>query len=197
MTVWRSSGQGDPHDVAHDVATGGERRQQRAVDAVDQLVQLTFVHDVELHALARGQAHRAVGQVGQPVEGEPLLGAELAAGHRGPDHAGVVEPQLLLGPPRRTSRSSCWSIPWNFNSTWLSPPNASVPSPSSSGSSPRRNPLARLMSSTPTGYCPPTGAATGVTWRPHSDFPLPAQRPERGSSPGATGRVHGQHPIEG
>ena len=33
--------------------------------------------------------------------------------------------------------------------------------------------------------------------KPHSIFPRPAQRPDRGSSPGATGRVHGQHPIDG
>ena len=41
----------------------------------DELVQLALVHDVELHALAGRQAHRAVGEVGQAVEGQPLLGA--------------------------------------------------------------------------------------------------------------------------
>ena len=32
---------------------------------------------------------------------------------------------------------------------------------------------------------------------PHSVFDRPAQRPDRGSSPGATGFVHGSQPIEG
>ena len=31
---------------------------------------------------------------------------------------------------------------------------------------------------------------------PHSVFVLPAQRPARGSSPGATARVHGAQPME-
>ena len=34
-------------------------------------------------------------------------------------------------------------------------------------------------------------------WIPHSVFAVPAQRPLRGSSPGATRRVHGQHPMDG
>ena len=34
-------------------------------------------------------------------------------------------------------------------------------------------------------------------WIPHSVLPLPAHRPLRGSSPGATLRVQGQHPIDG
>ena len=80
-----------------------------AVDARDELVQLALVHDVELHALAGRQAHRAVGQVGEAVEGQPLLGAELAARHRRPDHARVVEAAASAGVrSRRTSRSSCW-----------------------------------------------------------------------------------------
>ncbi len=35
------------------------------------------------------------------------------------------------------------------------------------------------------------------TCRPHSTFDEPAQRPDRGSSPRATRRVHGAQPIEG
>ncbi len=61
-------------------------------------MQLALVHDVELHALASGEAHRAVGQLGQAIERQPLLGRELAAGHRRPDHARVVERQLLRRP---------------------------------------------------------------------------------------------------
>ena len=83
------------HHVAHDVAARRQRRQQGAVDPGDELAQLTLVHDVELHALARGEAHRAVGEVGHTIERQPLLAGQRAAGHRGPDHAGVVERELL------------------------------------------------------------------------------------------------------
>ena len=38
---------------------------------------------------------------------------------------------------------------------------------------------------------------SGQTCRPHSVLVDPAHRPERGSSPGATRRVHGAQPIEG
>ena len=54
----------------------------------------------------------------------------------------------------------------------LSSAKRSPPSTRSSASSPRRNPLDRLMSSTLTAC------------NPHSVLPLPAQRPDRGSSPG-------------
>ena len=37
----------------------------------------------------------------------------------------------------------------------------------------------------------------GSACRPHSVLDWPDQRPARGSSPGATGRVHGQQPIDG
>jgi hypothetical protein len=61
-------------------------------------VQLTLVHDVELHALAGRQAHRAVSQVGEPIEGQPLLGRQLTTGDGRAHHAGVVERQLLARP---------------------------------------------------------------------------------------------------
>ena len=35
------------------------------------------------------------------------------------------------------------------------------------------------------------------TCNPHSVFERPAQRPDRGSSPAATGLVHGSQPMEG
>ena len=38
--------------------------------------------------------------------------------------------------------------------------------------------------------------SSAQVWMPHSVLLLPAQRPARGSSPGATGRVHGAQPIE-
>ena len=47
--------------------------------------------------------------------------------------------------------------------------------------------------------CRRWGGGRGLAswWIPHSVLPVPAQRPLRGSSPGATRRVHGQQPIEG
>ena len=41
------------------------------------------------------------------------------------------------------------------------------------------------------------GGRRAHRWIPHSVLPVPAQRPARGSSPGATGLVHGAQPIEG
>src|SRR5690606_37353769 len=41
------------------------------------------------------------------------------------------------------------------------------------------------------------GGRRGHRWIPHSVLLSPAHRPARGSSPGATRRVHGRHPIEG
>ena len=79
-----------PH-AASVVSAGG-------VDAVDELVQRALVDEVELHALAGREAHRPVRQLGETVEGEPLLGGQLAAGDGGADHAGVGERQLLRRP---------------------------------------------------------------------------------------------------
>ena len=56
------------------------------------------MHHVELHALARGEAQRAAGELGQAVECQPLLGRDTSAGHGGAHHAGVVERELLRGP---------------------------------------------------------------------------------------------------
>jgi hypothetical protein len=41
------------------------------------------------------------------------------------------------------------------------------------------------------------GAQRGHQWIPHSVLAVPAQRPLRGSSPGATRRVQGAQPIDG
>ena len=87
--------------VADHVATRGQGGQHGVVDAADQRAQRSLAHDVELHALARRQAHRAVGQLGDPVERLPLLGGQPAARHGGADHARVVERELgrRPGPP--------------------------------------------------------------------------------------------------
>ena len=84
------------HHVAHHVAAGGERREQRGIDAVHDLVQLTLRHEVVLDTLSRRQAHRTVGQLGEAVEREPLVECDHAARHRRADHARVVERELLL-----------------------------------------------------------------------------------------------------
>ena len=80
--------------VADDVAAGRQRGQQGVVDAPHQRAQRSLAHDVELHALAGGQAHRAVGEVGDAVERQPLLGGEPAARDGGAHHAGVIEREL-------------------------------------------------------------------------------------------------------
>ena len=86
------------HDVAHDVAARRQRGEQAAVDAVHELVQVALVDDVELHALTGGQAQRSVGELGQSIEGQPLLAADQPARHGGAHHARVVERQLLRCP---------------------------------------------------------------------------------------------------
>ena len=91
--VWQRAG----HHVAHHVAAGGERREQRGVDAVHDLVQLTLRNEVVLHTLSCRQAHRTVGELGEPVEREPLVEGDHPARNRRANHARVVEGELLLG----------------------------------------------------------------------------------------------------
>ena len=70
---------------------------QRRVDPGDELAQFALVHDVVLHALASGEPELVVRERRHPIECEPLLVGDHAAGHRGAHHARVVERQLELG----------------------------------------------------------------------------------------------------
>ncbi len=81
---------GGGDDVTHHVAAGGQRGHQRAMDAGNGAAQVFPQHAVELHALAGGQAQRAVGvAVGQGVQRQPLRrgqppGRGADAHHEGP-----------------------------------------------------------------------------------------------------------------
>ena len=79
------------HDVPLDVAAATERRQQRAVDGGDRLLQVALEHAVELEVLARGHAQRAVGPLlADVVVRQVRLGGDDAARDPRPDHQLVV-----------------------------------------------------------------------------------------------------------
>ena len=65
---------GRGHDVAVDVAAGGERVEQRGVDRLHRALHVRLDDAVELERLARRQAQRVVGVgAGDGVERQPLL----------------------------------------------------------------------------------------------------------------------------
>ena len=156
------------------------------VDPVDERAQRLLVHEVELHALAGREAHRSVGQLGETVEGQPLLRRQLAARHSGADHAGIGERELLRG-----ALASNIAVVLLVDAMELEEDFAAVSDE-------------RLGVRTQLGC---KDAAEVVTvpldpfnrahrCRPHSVFAEPAHRPALASSPSVTGRVHGQQPIE-
>ena len=161
----------------------------------DQLAQLALVHDVELHALAGRQAHRAVGEVGDPVERQPLLAAQPAAGNGRPDHARVVEGQLLRRPLTTDVAIVLLvdAVELQHDLVVVAEGVGAVGELLRQGAPEEAAGPLDVLDGHGRDYCPPTGAAT---CRPHSVLALPAQRPARGSSPGDTGRVHGQQPID-
>ncbi len=86
-------------DIAHDVAAGGQGRDQRVVDRRDRLLEFGFDDAVELDGLPRGDAQRAVAvAVGDGVEREILRGAQPAAGQPRAHHQlmDLVAPDDLL-----------------------------------------------------------------------------------------------------
>ena len=160
------------------------------------VAQLALVHDVELHALAGRQAHRAVGEVGDPVERQPLLAAEPAARNGRPDHARVVERQLLRRPLTADVAVVLLvdAVELEHDLVVVAEGVGAV-GRAPRRSVPRRKPLARLMSSTVMARLPPTGDRRDDV---QAALGLGAAGPAagRGSSPGDTGRVHGQQPID-
>ena len=157
-------------------------------------------HEVELHPLAGREPHRAVGEVGEAVLGQPLLGGQAPARHRRPHHARVRERKLLRG-----AGATDVAIVLLVDPVELEQRHAVGLERVGGGGQLARQVAAQL----PAGPldvldahdAPPplmlTGTSAPLTWSPHSFLSLPAQRPERGSSPSATGRVHGQQPIDG
>ena len=78
------------HDVALDVAAGGQRRKLHLVDAADRFFQVALQHAVQLQALPRGDAQRGVADLVAQIElGQQLVAGQLAAGNLGADHEAV------------------------------------------------------------------------------------------------------------
>ncbi len=72
---------------AHDIAAGGQCRQQGSVDLGDRRLQAGFDDAVELDALPRRYPERAVGPVfGDFVKTKILLRGQPPAGNPHPDH---------------------------------------------------------------------------------------------------------------
>ncbi len=85
---------GGCHHVAHDVAAGGQRRQQGVVDRRDVGLEILLDHAVELNALPCGQPERAVAvAVGEFVERQILRGGQASGRHPHAHHEGII---LLL-----------------------------------------------------------------------------------------------------
>src|SRR5262249_22268915 len=82
-------------DIALDIAARSERGEQAIVDAADGALEVAHQYAVELDALPRGEAERAVGVLaGQFVDGQVLLTGDLPAGDLAADHEHV----RLAGP---------------------------------------------------------------------------------------------------
>jgi hypothetical protein len=92
-------GGGAARHVADDVAAGRQGADQVAVERPHEVPEVALDDAVVLDALAGGDAQRPPAHlVGQPVEGQPLVGGEHPAGHRGAHHAGVGQLLAGLGP---------------------------------------------------------------------------------------------------
>ena len=86
---WAAIGIGAAHDVAVDVAAGGDGVEQRVIDLPQRRLQVRLDDAVQLHRLPRGQPHGAIAVVARhPVERQPLRRAQHAAGHAHTDHEG-------------------------------------------------------------------------------------------------------------
>ncbi|KAH8709250.1 hypothetical protein HC256_009173 [Beauveria bassiana] len=78
------------HDVAVDVAAGGNRRHERAVDGLHGGLELALDDAVKLKRLTRRQLHRLVAElVGNVVHLDPLPRGRHAARQAASDHEGV------------------------------------------------------------------------------------------------------------
>jgi hypothetical protein len=175
------------HHVAHHVATGAERGQQRRVDPADELSQLALVDHVVLHALAGGEAQLVVGERRHPVEREPLVVGDHAAGHRGADHARVVERQLEL-----CARPADVAVVLLIDPVELQQQLGVVVEIVTVVGELLADGAAEVVAGELDGF-----GVGAHRCNPHSVLALSAQRPARWSSPSATGRVHGQQPIDG
>ena len=84
-------GHGRGHDVAIHITAGGQGVDHGLVDLAHERAETIFDHAVKLDALAGGQAQGVVGALGgEVVEGDPLPGAQDAAGNATADHPDVL-----------------------------------------------------------------------------------------------------------
>ena len=89
---------GIAHDVAVDVAAGGDRIEKRGVDRTHGRLQVRLDDAVQLHRLPRGQPHRPVGIGARHlVDRQPLRRREHAAGNAHAQHKGEGFLHALLG----------------------------------------------------------------------------------------------------
>ncbi len=95
----RILGIGGAHDVARDVAAGGDGVEQGFVEALDRGPNVLLQHPVELEGLAGGEPKllAAMGP-GERVELQPLLGRAHSARQPHPDHEAIGRLQLLAPP---------------------------------------------------------------------------------------------------
>ncbi len=173
------------HHVADHVTAGGERGEQRRVDAGDEATQVVLVDDVVLHALAGGEAQLVVGELGDVVERQPLLPADHATGDRGAHHARVVEWQLLLRAGAAYVAVVLLVDPVELEQDLVVVFEVGLGS------------LEFLADRAAEVVARELDVLRGHRCRPHSVLSVPAQRPLRASSPSRTGCVHGQQPIDG
>ena len=79
------------HDVALDVATSAQRRQQRLVDAADRLFDVALEDPVQLEILPGGDAQSSVGPpAADLVVGDVCVSRNHATGNPSPNHQLVV-----------------------------------------------------------------------------------------------------------
>ena len=156
-----------------------------------------------LHALAGGDPQRAVGQLaGEVVHGQVLLGGEHPAGDGGPDHADVVEAGLGPGPLAAHVPVVLLVDAVELQHDLVVVVEAVAGIGQFAGDRPPQLAAAVLDGLDlgqghlrgGLGHVAPPPASAGC--RPHSVLTMPAHRPARACSPGANGRVQGQHPIE-
>ena len=91
LTGGTNRGHGRGHDVAVHVAAGREGVDHGLVDLAHERAKAIFDDTVELDALSSRQSQGVVGALGgQVVQGDPLPGAQDAAGDAAPDHPDVL-----------------------------------------------------------------------------------------------------------
>ena len=104
--TWSCSGRGAAHDVALDVAAGGQRGELNLVDAVDRLPQVVFSTPCSCNPWRLVIRSVVVAHLVAQVDlGQQLLAGQLAAGNLGADHERVGLGRFALVTDRAAGRS--------------------------------------------------------------------------------------------